>query len=180
MPGNDLVLDSAALAGDNSPMSAPLIVQVTHRFNVPAERVFDAWLTPSLASRFFFATRTGNILRCEIEAEVGGSFNVTDRRPHSDGDESVFDAEHRGTYIEIDRPRRLVFDFSVPPYSDDPTRVAIDIVPQGMGACELTLRHDMGDSRYARQFEEQTKNGWNKMLATLDKELFTRRIGVLS
>ncbi|MDB5947206.1 MAG: ATPase, partial [Ramlibacter sp.] len=73
-------------------MSAPLIVQVTHRYTAPAERVFDAWLTPSLASRFFFATRTGNILRCEIEAEVGGSFTVTDRRPHSDGDESVFDA----------------------------------------------------------------------------------------
>ena len=30
------------------------------------------------------------------------------------------------------------------------------------------------------EFEEQTRNGWTKMLATLDKELFTRRIGVLS
>jgi uncharacterized protein YndB with AHSA1/START domain len=161
-------------------MAAPLIVQVTHRFNVPAERVFDAWLTPSVASRFFFATRTGNILRCEIEPEVGGSFTVTDRRPHSDGDESVFDAEHRGTYIEIDRPRRLVFDFSVPPFSDEPSRVAIDIAAQSFNSCELTLTHDMGDSRYAHEFEEQSKNGWNKMLATLDKELFTRRIGVLS
>jgi uncharacterized protein YndB with AHSA1/START domain len=161
-------------------MSAPLIVQVTHRFNVPAERVFDAWLKPSMASRFFFATRTGNILRCEIEPEVGGSFTVTDRRPHSDGDESVFDAEHRGTYIEIDPPRRLVFDFSVPPYTDAPSRVTIEIAPVGVGACELTLSHDMGDSRYAREFEEQTRNGWTKMLATLDKELFARRIGVLS
>ena len=60
MPGDDPALDTAALAGDNSFMSATLIVQVTHRFNVPAERVFDAWLSPSLASRFFFATRTGN------------------------------------------------------------------------------------------------------------------------
>ena len=180
MPDNGPALDSEGLAGDNSPMSAPLVVKVTHRFNVPAERVFDAWLTPSLASRFFFATRTGNILRCEIEPEVGGSFTVTDRRPHSDGDESVFDAEHRGTYIEIDRPRRLVFDFSVPPYSDQPSRVVIEIAPVGVGACELTLSHDMGDSRYAHQFEEQTRSGWAKMLATLDKELFTRRIGVLS
>ena len=161
-------------------MSAPLVVQVTHRYNAPAERVFDAWLTPSLAGRFFFATRTGNILRCEIESEVGGNFTVTDRRPNSDGDESVFDAEHRGTYVEIDRPRRLVFDFSVPPYTDQPSRVAIDIVAHGVGSCELTLTHDMGDSRYARQFEEQAKSGWTKMLATLDKELFTRRIGILS
>ena len=161
-------------------MRAPLIVQVTHRFNLPAERVFDAWLKPSLASRFFFATRTGNILRCEIEPEVGGNFTVTDRRPHADGDESVFDAEHRGTYIEIDRPRRLVFDFNVPPYSDEPTRVAVTIAPASIGVCELTLTHDMGDSRYAHQFEEQTRKGWIKMLTTLDKELFTRRIGVLS
>ena len=180
MPGDPSALDTEGRAGDNHPMSAPLIVQVSHRFNVPAERVFDAWLTPSLASRFFFATRTGNILRCEIEPEVGGSFTVTDRRPHSDGDESVFDAEHRGTYIEIDRPRRLVFDFSVPPYSDAPNRVAIDIVPLGAGACELTLTHDMGDSRYARDFEGLARSGWAKMLTTLDKELFSRRIGILS
>ena len=180
MPGDGQALDSNRFPGDNQPMSAPLLLQVTHRFNVPAERVFDAWLTPSLASRFLFATRTGNILRCDIEPEVGGNFTVTDRRPHSDGDESVFDAEHRGTYIEIDRPRRLVFDFSVPPYTDQPSRVAIAIAPVGVGACELTLTQDMGDSRYAHQFEEQTRNGWIKMLATLDKELFARRIGVLS
>ena len=158
----------------------PTSGSISHRFNLPAERVFDAWLTPSLASRFFFATRTGNILRCEIEPEVGGTFTVTDRRPHSDGDESVFDAEHRGIYVEIDRPRRLVFDFSVPPYTDDPTRVTIAIAAVGVGACELTLTHDMGDSRYAREFETLSRNGWIKMLATLDKELFTRRIGVLS
>lgn len=180
MPGDAAALDSKGLAGDNSSMSVSLIVQVSHRYNVPAERVSDAWLTPSVASRFFFATRTGNILRCEIEAEVGGSFTVTDRRPHADGDESVFDAEHRGTYLEIDRPRRLVFDFSVPPYTDNPSRVVIAIAPVGVGACELTLSHDMGDSRYARPYEEQTRSGWTKMLATLDKELFTRRIGVLS
>ncbi|MDB5942085.1 MAG: hypothetical protein JWQ13_1651 [Ramlibacter sp.] len=161
-------------------MSAPLIIQVSHRYNAPPERVFDAWLTPSMASRFLFATRTGNIMRCQIEPEVGGSFTVTDRRPHSDGDESVFDVEHSGTYIEIDRPRRLVFDFSALPYADQPTRVTIEIAAQGVGACQLTLTHDMGDSRYAHELETLTRNGWIKMLATLDKELFTRRIGVLS
>ena len=180
MPVDGRTLDSEGRAGDNQKMSTPLLVQVSHRFNVPADRVFDAWLTPSLAGRFFFATRTGNILRCEIEPEVGGTFTVTDRRPHSDGDESVFDAEHRGTYIEIQRPRRLVFDFSVPPYTDAPSRVTIDFAAQGISSCEITLTHDMGDSRYAREFEAQTRSGWAKMLATLDKELFQRRIGILS
>jgi uncharacterized protein YndB with AHSA1/START domain len=173
-------LDSNRGAGDNRHMRHPVVIQVTHRYNAPAERVFDAWLTPSLAGRFLFATRTGNVLRCEIEPYVGGGFMVTDRRPHADGDESVFDAEHRGEYVEIDRPRRLVFDFSVPPYVDAPTRVAIDIAPQGTATCVLTLTHDMGDSRDAQAFEEQTRKGWTRMLATLDKELFTRRIGILS
>jgi uncharacterized protein YndB with AHSA1/START domain len=157
----------------------PVVVQVRHRYNATAERVFDAWLTPTLASRFFFATRTGNIMRCLIDPRVGGEFSVTDRRPNADGDESVFDAEHRGTYIEIDRPRLLVFDFSVLPYSNASTRVVIDIAAQG-NACELTLTHDMGSDPDAHEFEEQTRAGWVRMLATLEKELSTRRLGILS
>jgi uncharacterized protein YndB with AHSA1/START domain len=159
-------------------MSSNIVVRVTHRYTAPAERVFDAWLNPSQASRFLFATRTGNIMRCEIEPSVGGHFFVTDRRPTADGDESIMDAEHRGEYIEIDRPRKLVFDFSVPPYVDAPTRVTIEITPLSPLACELTLTHDMGDSEMARQFENTTRRGWERMLANLEREWFPKRVGV--
>ncbi|MBI5278924.1 MAG: SRPBCC domain-containing protein [Burkholderiales bacterium] len=159
-------------------MSSNIVVRVSHRYTAPVDRVFDAWITPSQASRFFFATRTGNVMRCEMQPEPGGHFVVTDRRPQADGDESVMDAEHRGEYIEVDRPKRLVFDFSVPPYSDVPSRVAIDFQPLSWQSCELVLTHDLGDSDMARAYEAQTREGWAKMLAKLERELFPRRIGV--
>jgi uncharacterized protein YndB with AHSA1/START domain len=159
-------------------MSSSVVVRVSHRYCAPAERVFDAWLTPGQASRFLFATRTGVVMQCEINPTVGGGFVVTDRRPMADGEESVFDAVHRGNYLEIQRPRRLVFDFTVASYSDHMTRVQIDIAPLGASACELTLTHDLGDSDDAHTFEEPTRKGWTQMLATLERAVFPRRIGV--
>jgi uncharacterized protein YndB with AHSA1/START domain len=158
-------------------MSAPVTVVVAHRYNAPAEKVFDAWLNPSLAKRFLFATRTGNIMRCMIDPQVGGEFLVTDRRPQADGDESVLDTEHRGTFLEIDRPRRLVFEFSVPPYSETATRVTLDFHDYG-AACELALTHEMGSTELARMHEAQSRQGWIKMLEKLERELFPRRIAL--
>ncbi|HEY8048485.1 MAG TPA: SRPBCC domain-containing protein [Ramlibacter sp.] len=158
-------------------MSPNVTVRVTHRYNVPIEKVFDAWLTPAQAARFLFATRTGNILHCEIEPEVGGAFTVTDRRPVGDGDESFFDAQHRGTYIEIDRPKRIVFDFTVEPYTSAPTRVTLDFVQMGVSVCDLVLTHDLGQSNDARANAKRTEQGWAKMLDILEKVLTTRTWG---
>ena len=158
-------------------MSSNVVVCVSHRYTAPAERVFDAWITPSQASRFLFATRTGNIMRCQIEPVVGGHFFVTDRRPTADGDESVMDMDHRGEFVEIDRPRRLVFDFSVAPYVDS-ARVTIDFKALSNSACEVTVTQDLGNDDYARQFESQTRRGWQRMLDTLERELFPKRIGI--
>jgi len=160
-------------------MSSSVVIRVSHRYSAPAERVYDAWLTPNQAARFLFRTRTGNVMQCEITPDVGGGFTVIDRRPAADGDESVFDVVHMGKYIELDRPRRIVFDFSVLMFgSEDPTRVAVDIAPVSQLACELTLTHDMGTSEQARMMEEASRKGWVNMLALLERELFPRRVGV--
>jgi uncharacterized protein YndB with AHSA1/START domain len=135
-------------------------VQVSRRFEASAERVFDAWLDPERASKWLFAAPNGRMVRVEIDARVGGKFNFTDRR---DGE----DVEHVGEYIEIDRPRRLVFTFAVPKYSTVVTRVTIDIVPLASG-CELTLTHD----GVLPEYVEGGKAGWTMILdglaATLD------------
>ena len=158
-------------------MSQPVTVRVTRRINAPVDKVFDAWLTPSTAARFLFATRTGNILHCDLDPRVGGGFLVTDRRPVADGDESFFEAQHRGTYVEIERFSRIVFDFNVEPGGDN-TRVTLDFVPMGVSISELVLTHELGEGADAKANAKRTEQGWTRMLETLDKVLTTRSWGI--
>jgi uncharacterized protein YndB with AHSA1/START domain len=158
-------------------MSQPVTVRVTRRINATADRVFDAWLNPATAARFLFATRTGNIMHCDIDPVVGGGFLVTDRRPVPDGEESFFEAQHRGTYVEIERPGRIVFDFAVEP-TPVTTRVTLDFVPLGVSICELVLTHDLGDGDDAKANARRTEQGWTRMLEQLDKILTTRSWGL--
>ena len=131
------------------------VVRVNRRYEAPALRVFDAWLDPSRAGKWFFATPTGVMVRAEIDARVGGRFCFVDQR---DG----VDVEHVGEYLEIDRPRRLVFMFGVPQFSPGFTRVSVDIVASGSG-CELTLSHE----GVLPDYTSQTKQGWTGILEGL-------------
>ena len=143
---------------------ATATVRATHRYDAAPERVFDAWLDPKIAGKFLFATPTGQMVKAEIDPKVGGKFNFTDRRP--DMGPGGGDVEHVGTYIEIDRPRRLVFDFAVPQYEATPTRITLDFVPSGAG-CELTLTHEGIFEAYVKQ----TEGGWGMILAGLERAL---------
>ena len=134
-------------------------VCVTHRFNFSAERVFDAWLDPTTLGLWLFATPAGQMVRVEVDARAGGRFVLVDRR---DG----VDVEHSGEYLEIDRPRRLVFSFGVPKYSAEFTRVTISILPLG-GGCELTLLHE----GVLPDYQQQTTSGWTMVLDSLARNL---------
>ncbi|MBP6546437.1 MAG: SRPBCC domain-containing protein [Phenylobacterium sp.] len=130
------------------------IVTVTRRFSVSPERVFDAFLDPAIAGRFMFATPAGQMVRVEIEPKVGGAYTFVDRR---DGE----DIEHAGRILELDRPGRLAFEFSVPKYDPRMTTVRLDIMADGTGSL-LTLTHEGVDDAYL----EQTGKGWTMILET--------------
>jgi uncharacterized protein YndB with AHSA1/START domain len=159
-------------------MSSQVVVSVTHRYCAPADRVFDAWLTPWQASRFLFRSRSGTVMQCELQPEVGGAFTVIERRNAAEGDESVFNVVHSGRYVEIARPRRLVFDVCVLAFSGETTRVTVDVLSTSPQTCELVVKHELGDSRHAFAIEDSTRREWSSMLALLERELFPRRIGV--
>jgi len=132
-------------------------VRVTRRFRIAATKVFDAFVDVELAAQFLFATPTGQIVKAELEPRVGGSFCFVDRR---DGE----DFEHLGRFLELDRPKRVVFEFQVPKAGPTWTRVTIDILPQGTG-CELTLTH----TDVPPEMVERASGGWTKILAALSR-----------
>jgi len=134
--------------------SATTSVRVPHRFFASAARVYNAFLDPAQAALFLFATGTGQIVRCETDARVGGTFTIVDRR-HGE------DVAHTGTYVELDRPRRMVFTLAVKKYSSEVDTVAIDIAPLPRG-CELTLTHAM-NAKFA-DFRERVQEGWTEIL----------------
>ena len=123
------------------------------------ERVFDAWLDPAQARRFLFATPDGEMLTCEIDARVGGEALIVERRGEQE-------ARHHLRFEEIDRPRRLVFQFKacIAGQGDDGdwTRVTIDIAATDGGA-RLTLTHEGVWAGY----EDRTRHGWTMILGNL-------------
>jgi uncharacterized protein YndB with AHSA1/START domain len=132
-----------------------VLARVTHRFDAAAERVYDGFLDPSQASRFMFATATGQIVRCDIDARVGGPYTIVDRR---NGEDVV----HTGTYLALERPRRIVFTLSVETYSKETDTVTIEIARLRTG-CEVTLTHEM-KAKYA-PFQDRAREGWTGILA---------------
>jgi uncharacterized protein YndB with AHSA1/START domain len=133
-------------------------LRITRRFKASAERVFDAWLDAKTAGQWLFATPTGQMIKVAIDARVGGRFSIVRR----DGE----DVEHVGEYLEIDRPRRLVFTFGVPKFAKEMTKVTIEIRPDGTGS-ELTLIHE----QVLPDWAERTQEGWGMILASLERVL---------
>lgn len=130
-------------------------VRVTRDYDASVEDVFDAWLDPARAKRFLFATDTGEMIRADIDARVGGKFNLTDRR---DG----LDIEHVGEYEVIDRPRQIVFRFAVPFYSAEWTTLTVDFAAHGGGSSVAIIHQNVPDDMV-----ERTENGWRTILEGL-------------
>lgn len=136
-------------------------ISVSHSFAHSAKAVFDAWLDEDTAKHFLFTTSHQELIECEIDARTGGTFIMTDRR-------AAGDVAHQGVYIEINSPKRLVFSFCVPTYSQEESVVQLDFRPLVQG-CEVLLTTDL-PGQWA-DFEAQTITAWKTMLSTLDSVL---------
>ncbi len=144
------------------PAGRPVVVRVARGFAASAEQVFDAWLDPAVAGKWLFATPDGVRTRVAIDARVGGRFAIVEQR----GD---LEAYHGGVYVELERPRRLVFTFAVDEALTDPGRVAVDVTSLDEQECELTLTHEMAPEHVAQR--DRTAQGWRTLLASLSRAL---------
>ncbi|MEK5482175.1 SRPBCC family protein [Viridibacillus sp. FSL R5-0888] len=132
---------------------------VVYNFNISSDKVFEAWIDPDKVMKWMFPK--GDIQRVEIDRSVGGFFSFVDLREGKEID-------HRGEYLEIERPKRLVFTWGIPKETPDAARVNIDIVSIKAG-CELTLTHELLPDW--SDFAPQTEQAWRNMLEAMDKVL---------
>jgi len=124
-------------------------VRVTQRYSATPESVFDAWLDRKTVGRWLFATAWRPMSCVEIVARKGGLYRLADGKG----------AEYTGRYIEMVRPRRLVFTLVMENSPKVVTRVIAEIVPLKTG-CELTLTHENVAPDHARRIEGR----WTGML----------------
>jgi uncharacterized protein YndB with AHSA1/START domain len=110
------------------------IVQIRRRVSASAEQIFDLWTRPELMVRWM--SPFAGAVDCKASADLrpGGAFSLVMSSAQGRRDVS-------GTYVEIDRPRRLVFTWVGPLTNNVNTLVTVELDPHG-DETELVLTHE--------------------------------------
>jgi uncharacterized protein YndB with AHSA1/START domain len=122
------------------------------------ERVFDAWTDAQHLSRWFVVEPAWTV-KAASELRVGGSFRIEMDR----GDGTVFVCW--GEYLEIDRPRRLVFTWSSAVPAVRSSRVTIELEPRGSSTALILVHELLPDTPEGRAHEI----GWAGTLDNLER-----------
>lgn len=135
-----------------------LTVNIKKTINAPIEKVFDAWLEPSMLTRFILPAPGMPRPEVENDPREGGRFSIImlvgdDRIPHT------------GSYLTLNRPRQLVFSWESP-YSTDDSTVTLDFTAVNDNATLVELTHVKFLHEEARSDHE---GGWSNILDKLDE-----------
>ncbi len=103
-------------------------LRLSRWFAAPSERVFEALVEPAWMRGWLLTDVDAAI---DLDLRVGGEWSITNRRH---GDDSVA----QGRFVEIDRPRHLVYTIAKPQASANSEIVTIGLQPEA-GGCLLTL-----------------------------------------
>ena len=137
-------------------------IRVACRLGLSPERLFEAWLAPGTACKWLFASASRPLAHAEIDARIAGGFRFIEA-DHGDA------IEHTGKYIEIERPRRLVFTLHAGRHLPVATRVIVEIVPVGRHS-HVTVIHENLPVEEANRMECR----WTGMLYGLGVSLAGR------
>jgi len=135
-----------------------LTCHVSQVINAPLEKVFDAWLNPEILSRFMLPMPGMPEPKTEVDGRQGGRFVI-----YMEVGEEII--PHSGTYLEIDRPNRLVFSWESPFAVDDST-VTLEFSAQDSDSTVLMLTHEKFIDEESRNNHEA---GWGCILRMLDE-----------
>lgn len=128
-------------------------VQIRRRVQAGAEQIFDLWTKPDLMVRWMSPFPGAVHCKASCDLRPGGGFTLV----MSSADAS---REVSGTYVQIDRPRKLVFTWIGPLTNNVTTLVTVELSPRGEET-ELVLTHERLPTPAIH--EGHTK-GWNTIL----------------
>jgi len=141
-------------------MAATTSVRLRRTLSADVQRVFEAWSTAEMMSRWFVVD-PGWTVKAASDFRVGGKYRVEMSR----GDGTTFVAF--GEYLEIDAPRRLVFTWNSAVPAVTRSVVTLDFEPIAAGTL-LSLSHELlPDTDEGRAHSI----GWEGSLASLERYL---------
>jgi uncharacterized protein YndB with AHSA1/START domain len=111
------------------------IVQIRRRVSAGAEEIFDLWTKPDLMVRWMSPFAGAVDCKASCDLRPGGAFSLV----MSSAEAS---REVTGTYVQIDRPRKLVFTWTGPLTNNVNTLVTLELIPRGDDETDLVLTHE--------------------------------------
>jgi uncharacterized protein YndB with AHSA1/START domain len=128
-------------------------VEIHRRLSVPIGEVFRWWTEPDRLKEWMSPVGT---VDAEVDLRIGGALRIVMKS----GDTAI---EHVGQYIEIERPKRLVFTWRSPFTGPEGSVVTVDLEPDDDDATLLRLVH----SRLPESVAPSHRDGWGSMLDRL-------------
>lgn len=128
-----------------------LTTTLSKHFAATPEAVFDAWTDPENMGAWFSPMTTASVPKLDLT--VGGEFQIN---MHGQDTEYV----HTGRYLEIDRPRKLVFTWVSEGTKGQETIVTLALAADGEGTL-LTLTHERFPDTESRDNHAQ---GWEAIM----------------
>jgi len=128
-------------------------VQIRRRVRATAEQIFDLWTKPDLMVQWMspFPGAVDCKARCDLRP--GGAFSLVMSSAESRREVS-------GTFVQVDRPRKLVFTWIGPLTNSVNTLVTVELYPCGDDT-DLVLTHERLPTLAIR---EGHTRGWGTIL----------------
>jgi uncharacterized protein YndB with AHSA1/START domain len=128
-------------------------ISVTRVFDSPPAEVWKEWTEPErFADWFGHSTAVVPLETVTMDVRVGGSWRLTmlvgPRRTRIDW---------RGSYLEVDPPRRLVLTMSDDPHVDEYAQITVVLTDLGDGRTEMQFEQR---GRMTRERFRRAESGW--------------------
>ena len=147
-------------------MTADRVVAVRRVMPVPPDVVYDEWLDP-VGMLEWMCPRPARAVGISLEPSVGGPLRID----IEDNGSSLYVS---GTFVELDRPRRLRFTWSCSAWADPSVQSLVTVTLEDHGTDEtmMTIEHEQLPPAEV----DSHRRGWGTIAVQLGETLSGRSV----